>query len=251
MSVDSGESRAKVIEAVKTPLGLLALVILAVEAVLAMLATRAQGEDLTILLIGLIGTVVMVVLGVYFVAWKRPELLSGGLQPAASTSSTRGIIKYDAFISAPMAAYQSDPKLYQRSRSDIRKLVKGLESGLPRRKVFYAGEQLPSIKAFEAADLSLDTDLAALRESRCCILIYPQELASSALVEVGVAIGLRKPVVIHVLDGVSLPFLLQHEQGDSETHGPIHIYKYANFSDILQVYRANPDLLDRVAGPVR
>ena len=46
-----------------------------------------------------------------------------------------------------------------------------------------------------------------------------------------------------------LPFLLQHEQGASETHGAIHIYKYADFNDILQVYRANPDLLERVAAP--
>lgn len=249
MSTESGEPRARVIEAIKTPLGLLALVILAIEAVLAMLATKAEGHDLTILLVGLIGTMVLVVVGVYLVAWKRPDLLSGGPQPVPNAALTPVSIKYDAFISAPMASFQGDPKAYQRSRNSIRKLVNELEDGLPRRKVFYAGAQLPSVKAFEAADLSFDTDIAALRESRCCILIYPQEIATSALVEVGVAIGLKKPVVIHVLDGVSMPFLLQHEQGASETHGAIHIYKYANFNDILQVYRANPDLLDWLAAP--
>lgn len=236
-------TRVSVIDAVKSPLGLLALVVLVIEAVLGVLATRAEGGALTILLVGLIGTLVLVVAGMYVIAWKRPELLSATPRnPGVSTTGMR----YDAFISAPMASFQADPKAYQRSRSDIRKLVKLLEEGLPRRKVFYAGEQLPSVSAFEAADLSLDTDLEALRDSRCCILIYPREMATSALVEVGVAIGMRKPVVIHVLDGVGLPFLLQHDQGAAATHGPIHIYKYSNFDEILQVYRANPDLLDRL-----
>jgi hypothetical protein len=249
VSAESGEPRARVIEAIKTPLGLLALVILAIEAVLAMLATKAQGNDLTILLVGLIGTMVLVVVGIYLVAWRRPDLLSGGPQPVPDAALTPVSFKYDAFISAPMASFNGDEKAYQRSRHDILKLVKELEDGLPRRKVFYAGASLPSLKDFEVADLSLATDLAALRESRCCILIYPQEIATSALVEVGFAIGLKKPVVIHLLDGVSLPFLLRYQQGASETHGEIHIYDYANFHDILQVYRVNPDLLERLAAP--
>ena len=61
MSACSSSPSTCVIDAVKSPLGLLALVVLVIEAVLGVLATRAEGGALTILLVGLIGTLVLVV----------------------------------------------------------------------------------------------------------------------------------------------------------------------------------------------
>jgi len=233
---------AGVIGAVKTPLGLFALVLLVVEAVLGALAIKAEGADFTILTVGLIGIMATIVIIVGLVVRKNPEILDGRprSEPQALTTPDW---KYDAFIAAPMAGFSNDPKAYQKNRSDVLRLIKTLKDNAQARDVFYAGESLPSLRSFEAADLSLEQDLQALRASACLILIYPAPIVTSALLEAGVAIGLRMPVLIHLLDGVDLPFLLQHEQGTTGTHGAIHIYKYANFNDILHVYKANPGIL--------
>lgn len=57
------------------------------------------------------------------------------------------------------------------------------------------------------------------------------------VVEVGVAIGLHKPLIIHVLDGVKWPLLLEHEQGATAQHGALRRCRYKNSSDILQIYK--------------
>lgn len=243
----AGENRATIIDSVRTPLGFFALVVLAVEAVLAGLAVRAEGTDFTILIVGLVGTLILVVSALLLAVRKDPSLL----KPSVSRQDGTAVaLKYDAFVAAPMAAF-ADAKAYQRSRNDVLRLVKVLQRDVGARDVFYAGEHLSSSRAFEAADLSLESDVAALRSSACLILVYPRAIPTSALVEVGMAIALRKPVIIHVLDGVDLPFLLQHEQGATSQHGSLHIYKYANFSEILQFYKSNPRILARVGAAVR
>lgn len=239
------ERRASVIAAVKTPLGLAALLVLTVEAVLIPVAMRSGGTDRTILVTGLVGVLVIVLAPVVVVAWRNPELLFGPRAPRPDEAEVREW-KYDTFISAPMAAFGTDARAYQRSRADVMRLIDTLHRTGSARSWFYAGEHLKSLKEFQTADLSLEDDLVALRNSKTLIFIYPAPMPTSALVELGVAIGLMKPVVIHVLDGVPLPYLLQHDVGRTETHESIHIYRYANFSDILRIYEANPDILDRL-----
>lgn len=236
------DRRAGVIAAVRTPLGLAALLVLTVEAVLIPLATRSSGTDRTILVVGLVGVLVVVLAPVIVVAWRNPELLFG---PRARRDEPAEW-KYDTFISAPMAGFGHDARAYQRSRADVLRLIQTLNDTGNARNAFYAGRFIKSLKEFETSDLSLETDLDALRQSRSLIFIYPAPMPTSALIELGVAIGLKKPVIIHVLDGVDLPYLLQHDEGATDTHGPIHIYRYANFSDILQIYRSNPGILDRL-----
>jgi hypothetical protein len=195
---------AGIIEAVKTPLGLFALVVLVIEAVLAALAVKAEGRDFTILVVGLIGTMAAVVV-IVGLALRRDPTLGASMAPSPSgtpAAPSEAELKYDAFIAAPMAGFTDDAAAYQRSRADVLRLIKVLKEHARARTVFYAGEMLPSLKSFETADLSLEQDLEALRGSACLILIYPARIVTSALVEVGVAIGLKKPIFIHVLDGV-------------------------------------------------
>lgn len=253
MDGERRESRVAVIEAVRTPLALLALVVLLIEGALAGLAVKATGRDFTILVVGLVAILATVVVAVLLVLWKRPDLVRDTTRETVRSEAveTSPASRYDVFVSAPMAGFGDDGKAYQRSRSDVLRLIRTLKEHCGARTVFYAGETLPSVRAFEAADLSLDTDLEALRASRCFVLVFPASIATSALVEVGVAIGLRKPVVIHVLEGVELPYLLRHEQGPGESHGAVHIYRYANFSDILHVYENNPEMLRRLEQPTR
>lgn len=243
----SGSTRgpwAGIIEAVTSPLGLFALVILVIEAVLAALAVKAEGLDFTLLIVGLIATMAAVVVIIGFAVRKDPDLLRApsGVQPVAHPAEE---LQYDAFIAAPMAGFTDAAREYQKSRADVLRLIRVLKVNARARDVFYAGEFLPSLKSFETADLSLEQDLMALRRSACLILIYPARVVTSALVEVGVAMALKKPILIHVLEGVELPFLLRQEEAATATHGPIHIYRYANFSDILQIYTANPQILAR------
>ncbi|PXW99141.1 DUF456 domain-containing protein [Mycolicibacterium moriokaense] len=230
--------QATIIGAVKTPLGLFALVVLVIEFVLGGLAVKAAGRDFTILVAGLVGTLVAVVILYVILAIVRPGLFGGDTGSANKNPVDH---RYDAFISAPMAGLSGEVE-YQRVRSDVLDFIAMLKKESEVKTVFYAGESLPTMAEFEVADLSLEEDLDALRDSRNFIFIYPSEVVTSALVEVGAALVLQKPSVLHVKNDVTLPYLLQNAAG--ALHGtPVHVYPYNTFAEIKNIYKSNRDIL--------
>ena len=76
-------------------------------------------------------------------------------------------------------------------------------------EVFYAGEKRPKQEWPEDAFIALSTDLREIRKAGAFVLLWPNATPSSALLELGYAIALRKHILILVRDPNHLPFLVR------------------------------------------
>jgi tRNA A-37 threonylcarbamoyl transferase component Bud32 len=139
--------------------------------------------------------------------------------------------EYDVFVSVPMASIAADDS-YKQTRADALRIVECLENecGL---KAFYAGRQADNEDAFDAPDFAVVRDIQVLRQTRYFLMIYPEKLASSVLVEAGVALALGKKSVYFVRDVRDLPFVLRH----LDRVYPTKIYEYKAADRILRMLR--------------
>jgi serine/threonine protein kinase len=99
--------------------------------------------------------------------------------------------------------------------------------------VFYAARDAQSRDMFDAPDFSLVEDMGALRRSTYFLLLYPERLVSSVLVEAGMAVALEKKAVYFVRDPKHLPFMLRH----LDRVCPVKIYEYKTVDRILKLLR--------------
>lgn len=116
--------------------------------------------------------------------------------------------RYDVFLASPMAALETDAD-YQRYRDGALAIEQALQKYCGFTSIFYAGRDIPTKDAFEAAGDSLYEDFEALKASRHFMLIYPERIASSTIFEAGMALAMGKPSLYVVNDRNDLPFLLQ------------------------------------------
>lgn len=141
---------------------------------------------------------------------------------------------YDIFISAPMAAFENNQK-YEENRIFIIKLKQILKKEC-NLKSFYAGDDIQTDLEFEAENISLRKDIRILKASKYFLMVYPEKLVSSVLIEAGLAIAMEKPSVYFVRDINHLPFLLKQA---GEAISEVHIRKYNNAEDIFNYIKNN------------
>ena len=150
--------------------------------------------------------------------------------------------RHDVFISSPMFAFEDEIR-YQTHRENILRLIKALtdECGF---KCYYAGETRPNYEDFEANDVALSNDLQALRDSRFYALLMPETSATSALVEAGAALILRKPSTYFVQQDARLPFALEHATNSGDAQLPrIKIYSYSTIDHLIRMVAVNKQSL--------
>ena len=245
---------ADIIRAVRSPLGFFSLIILITELILASLAQKATGLDFTILLIGMIlivllSIVVVAIKGNYYQRFQREseedECLPVGTeayQGRDSGSLTKASqCNYDVFLSAPMAAYENNEQ-YRQSRAEIKKIFDAFKDycGF---KVYWAGEEIENIWDFDTKDVSVITDLKAVKESKYFCLIYMERLVTSSLFEAGFALALNKFSVYFVEKRNDLPFLMR-DAGSVFTNVRIHNGdEWKTIDDLVQVIHRNKDRL--------
>lgn len=189
---------SSIVASVKTKIGLFALLVLAGEAILGALAIRASGVDLTIIIIGMFVILFALIVAVSIDHGKRDEV--------DHNVQSRPI--YDVFISAPMAAFDSDEE-FKKNRDDVMRLIKVLQQEYDFKAVVYAGNAISSIQDFNAPGPSSREDINAIRDSKFFILWYPDRLVSSVIFEAGVALAYNKPSIYFVSNRKHLPFLMQ------------------------------------------
>lgn len=192
------EERGTVISSVTSPLGLLTLMVLVAETLLFFLATEAEGNDFTIIVIGMVLVIPLVLLTLYL----RPSIV----QQSPIMQGQQKI--FDVFISAPMAAWESDTE-YKAHRMEVLKIRDALKRECKFKRIFYAGTDIGSVTEFEVANISARDDFQALANSRYLVLLYPKPMPSSALIEVGAAIAFGIPSVCFVPERKLLPFILR------------------------------------------
>lgn len=146
--------------------------------------------------------------------------------------------RYDVFISSPMFAFR-DEALYQSHRTHVLRLIEALNDHCGF-NCYYAGEGRPNYDDFEASDVALSRDLHALRDSRFYVLLMPETYATSALVEAGAALILRKPSTYFVQREARLPFALEHATNSGDAQLPrIKIYTYSTIDGLIRLVAVN------------
>jgi hypothetical protein len=222
------EPRASILPTLTSPLKVLGLIVLVVEAVIALLAARADAAAVPSLIYAMIGVLalVVIVVGVGLIVSSRA--------PAAPAGPPPEPIKYDVFVSAPMAAYATAEQFAENNREVIA-VIDSLRRDCGLDAVFYAGQSITGPDDFDLAETSLEEDLRALRQSRLFLMIYPEKIASSVLVEAGAALALNKLCVFFVRDRSDLPFVLRN--ADADRAAEVRVHEYADYDDLRATLR--------------
>ena len=174
-----------------------------------------------------------------FKAWWPQIEPSVASASALASASAEPVHVYDVFLSAPMAAFESDAT-YVAARTEIKKVFNTLTQDCGMR-VYWAGEKIEHMSDFDTIDVSVLDDVQALQQSRCFLMIYPQKLATSALFEAGYALALGCPSHYFVRERQDLPFLLRELPGVVRN---VHIHEpsdWKDFDDLARKLKKNKD----------
>jgi hypothetical protein len=138
--------------------------------------------------------------------------------------------RFDVFIATPMSAFDSDED-YKNHRELIMYILKILrKDGL---SVYFAGEGIASFGAFSGEN-AFALDIQALENSANFYLIMPCKVYSSVLVELGYALGLRKPCTIFVRDKEDLPYVMRDPDFSTlRNFPPTRVFTYNDDRDLI------------------
>lgn len=212
-----------------------AILIAVLQSILLVLLFQTDGSDRTLIIAVVLLCLVLMVLGFFWVIARAPN---GGTGPAETPSPAREerTIEYDVFISAPMAAYADDDAI-ERQQQDFNQIRAALRRRCQFERCFYAGVDMRNSEEFDKPHLALRSNLQKLRASRYFIMLYPERMASSILVEAGMAIALGIPSIWFVRNAEDLPFLLRNaNQAESVVAmiPKVRIYTGESATEIVQ-----------------
>jgi hypothetical protein len=152
------EDRSTIIKSVQTPAGLFALVFLIVEGILGVLAARASGRDFTLLVGGKLVLFLSLVVVFGILATKNPDLFRAPAPvPERLAEPEKLQMKFDAFLSAPMAATSSEAE-YKNSRDRALTIMSALKREMQFETIYFAGEQIAKKAEFDPPRLAILTD---------------------------------------------------------------------------------------------
>lgn len=135
------------------------------------------------------------------------------------------------YISAPMSSVNEE--VYKQLREDILCLKERLFS-IGFIDIYCPLFEKTSSNAFDGKTKAIKENFTKMKKVDCMIVIYPQKVLSSVLVEIGYGIALCKKTVIFYRD--SLPYILE-EAG--ETIGHVKTYQYHDFEDVIRIVTKN------------
>lgn len=140
--------------------------------------------------------------------------------------SIHTVTKRSVFISSPMNSSRTDNE-YKVLRNNILSLCDKIKT-LDFSQVIYPGEKIESKSDFDGESIAINSNFRKLKSAECLLVIYPQNIASSVLTEIGYAIALTKKIVIFTKNKNKLPFMLR----EANMLSNIKIFQYRDFDEI-------------------
>ncbi|KPF61852.1 hypothetical protein IP88_15350 [alpha proteobacterium AAP81b] len=157
-----------------------------------------------------------------------------GTEPARTDISAADL-RYDLFVSAPMDAFDDD-KSFQSNQAVVAKFLLALQTRVGAKQIYFGGAMTDQKAQFDDAGLGYETVRSALESAKSFILIWPQRVPSSCLVEVGIAAARHLPTAIFYRKDVSLPYLLRGKLASRMADKwPVTAYEYADFDALRQI----------------
>lgn len=112
------------------------------------------------------------------------------------------------FISTPIAGF-NDEKQYLEYRKILGDICNNLKAEFGERSTYAAFLDVADYDSYDLPEDSAKIDLEQLQKADCMILFYPIKVVTSALTELGVALGLNKKVLLVVPNIQILPYMVQ------------------------------------------
>lgn len=150
---------------------------------------------------------------------------------------------YNIFLSFAIAGNKSSQK-----RDEMEKLVKKIHStfkecGYSDNEIFNASEYFDNEHNKQIPSEAAREDFRAVENSKNFILFYPEEAATSALIELGYALRDRRNILLISKDEHVLPFLAR---GIPEVHDNVRTLFYDDLDDLCKKLKVNhTQLLNR------
>jgi hypothetical protein len=140
------------------------------------------------------------------------------------------------FIGVPMASADDDE--YPEYKNCALSVKQALLDYTGAKDVYCPSESIPDRGNFEGYKKAIIKDFQILKESEHYVFIYPKNITSSILVEIGYAIALSKNTTIFTKNKKDLPFMLK--QANTVIHN-LEIYDYRETADIIDIIRKEGD----------
>jgi hypothetical protein len=141
---------------------------------------------------------------------------------------------HDVFLSSPILGFDSFEK-YLSVRKTTLELIAALKDQCEINDVFFIGQQIETEHDyFHLPYVAVEDAFQVLRESPYYVLVYPERLISSVLIEAGYALALGKFSVYFVRDSKDLPNLLQVAP---QIFSYVKIYEYKDSEDLIKKIR--------------
>jgi hypothetical protein len=157
------------------------------------------------------------------------------IPPLADPAATRaGRFEWDIFLASPMDAFPDDD-LYEGSHRTVTDLVSRLRTLAGLERIFFAGQARPTRGHFNDPSVSLRGNLLALRTSRTFVMIHPDRLLSSTIVEATFALAWEIPGILFVRRRDDLPFLLRSV---TDVFPTMLVRTFVDFDDLMDVLLA-------------
>ena len=237
METENKENRSGIINTISKPIQLAALVVLVVEGLLAFLLSKANTNDISLYVGLMVGTLVFTILCVFTIQYQEIKLKTQTIPATGKAEKKKENYKWDVFLAAPMAALSNDD--FKTANEKIKEIKKALEVECNFKHVFYAGANMKEENDFDSADISIDTDINAIKDCQYFVLIYPEKIVSSVLFEAGIAIAFGKPS-LYFGNPSAFPYLMQEANNKFNF---VKIHNADNLDDIILCIRKNRNKL--------
>jgi hypothetical protein len=113
------------------------------------------------------------------------------------------------FISTPLSAFDDETE-YLKFKTWLNELATKIRISNKINYQFCAALKIKDLNSFEDPIDSIREDIEVLRTCNKFLFIYPKEMATSALVELGIALELNKDILIVQFNGVKLPYMVNN-----------------------------------------
>lgn len=121
------------------------------------------------------------------------------------------IVKHRIFIASPMSGF-NDEIAYKENREIVLSTLDHLSNKSELQSVYFAGQHIKSKADFTPSKSALENDISALENADIFLLIYPDRVFSSVLIEIGYAMALNKSILIMIKKREDLPYLLKQAE---------------------------------------
>lgn len=148
----------------------------------------------------------------------------------------KGVKRGKVFVGVPMASANDGEYLdYKECALQVKQALIDYSGA---KEVYCPSEEIPDRGKFDGYKKAIRKDFQILKESEHYVFIYPKNINSSILVEMGYAIALSKNTTIFARDKNDLPFMLK--KADIAISN-LEIYQYNSTNDIIDIIRSEGD----------